>query len=458
MSVTQVTVQGNTLHYLCIKIDAMKKLSTGLLIFFFSASLSAQDTLTLALEDVLEVALKKNKEVIMAVLDQEIAAAEFKQTNALFLPQINVNYTALSTNNPLNAFGFKLQQQSIALTDFNPELLNSPTATQNFVTKAEWKQPLLNFDMLSKRKAAHHQVDVYAFKANRTKEYLTYEVKMAYAQLQLAHQAHQVLDEAAKTASTIHMMTASRFEKGFLQKSDVLNAQVQVATSENYLAEAKSNVQNASDYLSVLMGEQPGAIYRADPLQKIEANEIDTQIPDNRSDFLAMQSAVTAQDHMINAGRLSYLPKLNAFGEYMLNDKEAFGFHSDSYLVGAQLSWTLFNGLATRNRIDQQRIERNKMITQLNYQKEQSQVELNKTIRRMRDAYFELRQHEIAVEHAAEALRILRDRYQQGLVTTNDILQAHSLLSQQKLNQAQAVFNFNSTRDYLQFLTSTSEK
>ena len=118
----------------------MKKLLlSGLLVFFVSASLFSQDTLTLALDDALEAALKNNKEVIMAGLDQEIAAAGFRQTNGLFLPQINVSYTALSTNNPLNAFGFKLQQQSIAQTDFNPEVLNSPTATQNFMTKAEWK-------------------------------------------------------------------------------------------------------------------------------------------------------------------------------------------------------------------------------------------------------------------------------------------------------------------------------
>jgi outer membrane protein TolC len=117
----------------------------------------------------------------------------------------------------------------------------------------------------------------------------------------------------------------------------------------------------------------------------------------------------------------------------------------------------LFNGLATHNRIAQQRIERNKMITQLNFEKEQSQLELNKTRRRIRDTYFALRQHELAVEQASEALRILQNRYQQGLVTTNDILQAQTLLSQQKLNQAQAVFNFNTTRHYLQFLTVTSE-
>ena len=395
----------------------------------------------------------------MAKLDQESALAGFKQTNTVFLPQINVSYSAMTTNNPLNAFGFKLQQQAITQSDFNPELLNSPAATQNFMTKAEWKQPLLNFDNWYGRKSAYHQVDAYDFKARRTKEHLAFEVQKAFSQLQLAHQAHQVLEEALTTARAVYTTTNNRFHTGFLQKSDVLNAQVQVATIENHFAEAKSNVQNASDYMSVLTGKQLGIVYKVDPIEQSSAVEnSNVQVPNDRADFLAMQSVVMAHDNMISSAKMSYLPRINAFGEFLMNDKEAFGFGSDSYLVGAQLSWTLFNGMATQNKIAQQRIERNKMEVQLNLQKEKSQLELNKTLRQIQDARFALDQHRIAVEQASDALRILQNRYQQGLVATNDILQAQTLLSQQKLNQAQAIFNLNTTGAYLQFLTSTSEK
>ena len=62
------------------------------------------------------------------------------------------------------------------------------------------------------------------------------------------------------------------------------------------------------------------------------------------------------------------------------------------------------------------------------------------------------------VEHAVEALRILRNRHEQGLVTTNEVLQAQTSLSQQKLSQVQTVFQFNTAQAYLQFLTSTSQK
>lgn len=439
----------------------MKKLLLGLLMstFFFSASVMAQESVPLSLQGALDAALKNNKEVVMAGLDEESARARYKQTDAVFLPQINLSYSAMSSNNPLNAFGFKLQQQSITQTDFDPALLNNPSATQNFMTKAEWKQPILNMDMLYMRKAANQQTDVYAFKTKRVKEYLAFEVQKAYAQLRLAHQAKAVVAEAVETVNSIYTSTKNRYEKGYLQKSDLLQVQVQATSTENKLAEAKSNVQNASDYLSLLMGSGVGVVYTVETIGEITVSDtIGVIVPEKRADFQAMQSAIASRDIMISSSKMSLIPKLNAFAEYMINDKKAFGFGSNAYLVGAQLSWTLFNGMSVQHKTVEHRIERDKMTTQLLYQKEQSQLELNKTLRQLQDAKFAEQQQMMAVSQAAEALNIVQNRYQQGLVTTNDLLQAQTLLSQQKLYQAQAGFQVNTTYAYLQFLTSTSEK
>jgi len=240
----------------------MKRDFLGLLFLTLGISVSAlaQEMAPLKLDEAIETALKNNREVILASLEQESSVAKFRQTNAVFLPQVNLSYTAFTTNNPLNAFGFKLQQQSITQTDFDPRLLNNPSATQNFMVKAEVNQPLINMDMIYARKAAHEQIDLYSYKTKRTKEYVTFEVHKAYEQLQLAHDAVKVLTEALRAVNSIYASTNQRFEKGFLQKSDVLQVQVQVNAMESKLAEAKSNVQNASDYLSLLMGAKSGAI------------------------------------------------------------------------------------------------------------------------------------------------------------------------------------------------------
>lgn len=429
------------------------------LAFGLSGRILAQEMTHLKLQDALGLAFKQNNEIILASLEQESSVAKYHQTNAVFLPQVNLSYTAFTTNNPLNAFGFKLQQQSITQTDFDPRLLNNPSATQNFMTKAEVNQPLINMDMIYARKAAHEQIDLYSYKTKRTKEYVTFEVHKAYEQLQLAHDAVKVLTEALQTVNSIYTSTNQRFEKGFLQRSDVLQVHVQVNAMESKLAEAKSNVQNASDYLSLLMGAETGKIYSVDSIRKNNGVEIiETQVPEDRADFKAMRSALKAQDQMLNSVRMAYLPKLNAFGNFQINDKSAFGFNSQSYLLGAQFSWNVFAGTATRNKVSEYKLERTKIEQQLAYQKEQSQLELNKTNRQLKDASFAIAQSETAVSQAEEALRILKNRFEQGLVTTNDLLQAQSMLSQQKLMRAQAIFQYNTTVSYLQFLTSTSEK
>ncbi|WP_333819137.1 TolC family protein [Ohtaekwangia sp.] len=428
------------------------------LAILISTYIRAQEV-PLTLHDAVEATLRNNKEIILSGFDEEIARAKYRQTDAVFLPQIKLSYTGMSTNNPLNAFGFKLQQQTIAPSDFNPETLNHPAATQNFITKAEWQQPLINPDQFYRRQAALEQVQVYVFRSKRTKEYLSLQTQTAYAQLYLAWQAARVMEEVSRAVDALYIDTHNRMEKGYLQKSDVLHVQVEQSAAAARLAEARSNIRNVSDQLSLLMGASAGIVYTVDTLVQVNiVADTALLVPDNRADFQAMQAAVVAQEKMICASKLNYIPRLNAFGEYLINDRQALGFGANAYLVGAQLSWTLFNGLSTRYKIAEQQAERNKTVELLSYQKSQAQQGLYKANRQLKDARFTLQQTEIAAQQAAEALRILQNRYQQGLVTVRDLLQAQALVSEQKLRQAQAIFQYNTTVAYIQFLTSTSEK
>jgi hypothetical protein len=60
------------------------------------------------------------------------------------------------------------------------------------------------------------------------------------------------------------------------------------------------------------------------------------------------------------------------------------------------------------------------------------------------------------VEQATEALRILSDRYKEGLTRTTDLLAAQAQLSQQRLQLAQAVMSYNITTYYLNLLSTAN--
>lgn len=438
----------------------MNKIVSALLIISLSSLTlaEAQQYTFLRLADALDAAIKNSPDIVQAQLNEAHAVAAFKQTNAAFLPQLNVSYTAISTNNPLNAFGTKLQQQNVTSSDFNPEILNHPSSIQNYTAKAAWLQPILNLDLLHQRQAAYLQTEVYAWQTKRTQSYVDFEVRKTYAQLQLSYTVKHTLEEALHTVKSIYTATANRYAKGLLQHSDVLHVQVQIASAESQLTEATSALYTTSDYLSLLMGKPTGMLYRADTMLITSSADTTAILPDNRADFRAMQLSIDAQDRMIHATQMSYIPRVNAFAEYIFNDDYAFQFGSGSYLAGVQLSWNVFNGMATRHKVNEQRILKNKTEEQLRHEKEQSKVELNKTLRQLQDAQFLIQQQRTAVAQATEALRILQNRYAQGLVTTSDILQAQTLQSQQKLHYAQAVFQLTVTQLYLQFLTEASDK
>ena len=431
----------------------------SILIGFSVASSSAQDsTRQLSMEDAISATLSNNTAIRQAKLDENIAAANYKQTEAIYLPQLGFSYTAMSTNNPLNAFGFKLQQKSITQNDFNPALLNHPSGTPDFSTKLELQQPLINIDMLYRRKAAAKQIDLYQYKTQRTKEYLVFEVQKAWLQLKLSYDAVAVLEDALQTTKAVYISTENHFKQGLIQKSDLLNAQLQSTTVESNLAKANSNIRNASDYLSVLMGSKDGIIYQVAGAPGTSSITRDTSagIAPSRTDFLAMQKAIDASDLMIVSAKKSWLPKLNAFGSYQLNDSRMLGFGASAYLAGVQLSWDIFKGNSTKNNIASQILQRNKLTEQLAQQKEQSQLELNKAFRDLADAQFEIKQQTLAIDQAAESLLILQNRYQQGLVNTTEVLSAATQLAQQKFAMAQAVFTASSTQALIQLLTASN--
>jgi outer membrane protein TolC len=236
-----------------------------------------------------------------------------------------------------------------------------------------------------------------------------------------------------------------------------LNTQVQIKTVESSLSKAKNNIRNASDYISLLMGQTEGVVYKPSSITDISFKETVTKIDPARADFVAMQKAIDATDLMIQSGKKSYLPKLNVFGSYQLNDSRMLGFGANAYVAGVQLSWSIFKGNSTKNAIATQIVERNKLSVTLTQQKEQSQLELNKAYRDLADAQFEIKQQQASIEQANEALTILQNRYQQGLVNTTDVLMATTQLVQQKFALTQALFNANVSKAYIQFLT-TSDK
>ena len=274
----------------------MKKVNLLIVLGMVTSATFAQDTLTISKNDLLQKVTENNLQIKVAEKSFQSAKADYRQSNALFLPNINVSHTGIVTTNPLMAFGSKLNQEILTASDFNPALLNDPDKTQNFATKIEVQQPIINLDGLYGRQAAKAKMDAFQLQTERTKEYLELEVSKAYMQLQLAYKAVKVLEKANSTAQGNLKLVENYFKNGMLQKTDLLNVQVRVNEITNQLQYAKSNVQNASDYLAFLLNEDmAGKTYKpAEALDNAIAIEsMNAKISDSRKDIQAMQSRRT---------------------------------------------------------------------------------------------------------------------------------------------------------------------
>jgi outer membrane protein TolC len=393
-----------------------KHIYIPLLLLAFTLSVTAQDAVSITKTEVLTKVSENNTSIKISEEEFKQAKADFRQTNAVFLPNITASHTAIATTNPLMAFGSKLNQEILTQNDFSPALLNDPSQIENYATKFEIQQPLINFDGIYQRKAAKSKMEAMSLKTERTQEYLAFEVEKAYMQLQLAYKAVDVLDKALEAANANKKLADNSFKQGYLQRSDVLNVEVRVTEVQNQLQSAKSNVQNASNYLSFLMNDETYVVYTPTDELTVSTFEMeDKSISENRSDIKAMELASNAYEAMNKADKMAFLPRLNAFGSYELYDDQIFQADANGYLFGAQLSWDIFQGSKRFGKAQKSKSEFEKSKLEYKQYVSQSNLELNKAKRALLDAENKLKLTALALEQSEESLRIRTNRFKEGL-------------------------------------------
>jgi hypothetical protein len=429
----------------------------GLLLLCIPLGTFAQDTLQITQAELLQKTVEKNIQLKIAQQNNAAAKADYRQTNALFMPSIAASYTGISTTNPLMAFGSKLNQEILSASDFNPDLLNNPTKTKNFATKIEVLQPLINSDGWLARKAAHGKMDAYVLQTARYQEYLNWETSKAYRQLQLSYKALAVMQKAKRSVLANLKTVQHYFAQGLIQKTDVLAMQIRVNEVENQVQFGLSSVQNASDYLAFLMDDKnQNVIYKpADELSETKTTiEPTLLLPDSRKDIQALSKSTDAYQAMHLSSKLSLLPKLNAFGNYELYDTEFLGTKAKGYTVGAQLSWSIFDGYSSLGKIEKAKAEAQKSSFELAQYKAKSQLELNSAWRNLTDLTNKVSLSKLALEQSQEAYKIKANRFTQGLEKTTDLLNSETQVLQKELEHLQAVFELQVNQHYIQFLTN----
>lgn len=430
----------------------MKKPWFIFLFLLFAVPVSAQQPLHL--QEAIEQMRQNNTQLKVQQHQIELTDAELSGTLSGFLPRISLSHTGFYTDDPLNSFGFKLQQRIVTQADFNPALLNNPDEMYHFNTKFSVQQPILNFDVFSARKALKEKLKATRYQKQFTEDMLAVEIKNAYTNLQFLYQAKKAVQKGILAYEEVLRNTQNMEKQGYAKPSDVLMVQVGLTEVQNREIEIDNHISNLSDYLSWLMGSDTVAIYV--PTEALSQNvlfETNANFSENRADILAIKSGLEAQNKMVLMNKKGLLPRLNAFGEFNYNDKDIVGFGANGYMAGLSLSWDVFNGNETLNKIKQSKINVEKGQTEMQLYIEKNQLELQKAKRDLVSNQAKIELAKTAKTQANESLRIIENRYTQGLEKTSDLLVSQATDLEKQVNYLEAIKDYNLSVIQIQFLT-----
>lgn len=374
-------------------------------------------------------------------------AAEAPAVGALrgVLPSVRFEGGYVRTTDPIGAFGTTLRQRTITQQDFDPARLNYPGVASNYLGAMVLEQPLFNADAHLGRIAARRAADAADASAAWTSASTRVDVIRAYYGGVLAAEKVATL-EAGFRAARGHVEQAEKVTRaGLATRSDALLAEVKAGEVEAELIAARDEAVLARRQLALLLGTPddtaftlPGRLPAAEQVSALLRTEPPPPNPEQRGDVRAAQLGASAARTDVKRALSLYLPRINGFARYDWNSADRLYGGDENWTVGVMASWTPFAGaseLAERQgasgRADAARAG-------LEAASAQAALEIERAASGRRVALARLEIAERALAQSTEAHRIVTKKYEGGLATVLELLDAAALQTQTELGLTHA--------------------
>jgi len=262
------------------------------------------------------------------------------------------------------------------------------------------------------------------------------QVLMAAAQRRAADAALQSADEDLRRAER-------RRDAGMGTDADVLALRVHQSSVRARQISAASQETIARAQLNDVMGEPLDTVFALQAPQ-LAADTPLPSVADVEPDALTRRADVSkaaVQEALAKEGReptrAAFLPQVGVQGGLEFNGG-TFTDQAKSWGVGAFVRWNLFSGLgdAARSRESAAALLR----AQAERQRVEStvRVEIRTALARVESARAREEVGRTAQLQARESQRIIRDRYEAGLATVNDVLRAADAVLETELQHTMA--------------------
>jgi len=422
-------------------------------LFLGITSIEAQQKKSLTLDEAIHLAWEKSNEVNLA--DARVTTKKYELQSVK-----NNRYPDLKASGQYQ----RLTKASIDLKSNSSEGesgTKAPKVDQLVLGQVNATLPIFSgFKLTNSIKVSDNLYQAETANALQTKEETAMRVINYFVTLYKAQKTVELLNENYKSAQQ-RVNDFTELEKNeIVPKNDLLKTQLQLSKVQLSLDKAKSDLNVVNYELTNLL--------KLDPNTKIDIQESDFSVFDmsniptdenpaleNRKDLEALRFQEKASLANIKVARSGYYPSLSLIGGYTTLDLKNVVTVQNAMNFGIGLSYNLSdifkNGTEVRVAKSKAEEIQNSEMMLTDYIKIQVQQALE-------DYDLAVKQNVVyteAVEQATENYRILKDKYDNGLSDTNDLLEADVEQLSSKINKA--VAKANVIQKYYNLLSVTGQ-
>lgn len=394
-----------------------------------SAQVSVRDGLSLT--SAVEIALRSNPLHRVTSSGQELAAAQLEEARAGRLPVVQLSQTAIRSNNPVFVFGSLLEQARFGPLNFDPHFLNNPDPLTNLRAAMTFRFPLFDQKQsdtkIQQARIAQQQADS---QRESVEQEIRYQVLRAYYGLLVEQAKKEVSEEAVKAASADVKRIGDLVDTGLVVQSDLLSAEVQLAEFRQQNIQAEGDLVTAQAALNTVLAAPVDAPQKVTGLLVDKTFTVGTQAEliglalERRPDLIRAGLALKSSKEKTRAAHGEYLPRLDVFGTYGLSGSNLTSGSAD-YTVGASVTFNLFDA-GRGARLGQARAAEDIAAADAENTANQIRFEVVRAYQQFISARERVAVAIRAEVQAKETLRIVRDRYGEGLTTITEVLRAET--------------------------------
>ncbi|TFG58432.1 MAG: TolC family protein [Candidatus Aminicenantes bacterium] len=412
------------------------------------AVLAAQElpeTLTLTLEDAIELALLQNPHYLATREREGQARGIVREAVSRFLPSLNLQGT-----NTLDEKLFVLEFPSFVPGE--PAQRISIDFTKNYQMALAFSVPLFaGGRLVAGYKQAEYNLRSTQEGIRLSEQETIFDVKRAFYGYLLAREFFAVAEESLKLAEEFHKNVKNLYDVGMSTKFDLLRSEVQVANLKPQLIRAKNGRDVGELSLKTVLGIDLGKPIAVVAEGLLASTPLDPDVEKGVEEALLRRPELQQIDHQrrmageaLKIARGAILPTLAIGGAYnSWADSLSFrkGAWQNYYSINLSLSVPLFNGFESRARIGQTKAALREIDWIRKGLADAVAFEVRQAILNYQQSRESLLSQEKNVEQAQEAVRIAELNFAEGLATALDVLTTQVALSQARTNYSQGLYD-----------------